>query len=162
VRRITAIFMAFAFVPFVAFADDIGGGETIVIQQDTVVVEDAVSAPPPAFVELQSTAIAAGIGARIGDGSLFVDGQEHPFKVRGVSLGDLGVSVIAGEGPVQGLENVSDFSGTYMALEAGIAAGKGVSTLTMRNQHGVTIRLESDIQGAQLTLGGQALTLELQ
>jgi len=162
VRRIIAISIAFAFVPFVAFADDMGGGETIVIERDTVVVEEAVSAPPPAFVELQSTAIAAGIGARIGDGSLFVDGQEHPFTVRGISLGDLGISVVAGKGPVDGLENVSDFGGTYMAVEAGIAAGKGVSALTMRNQHGVTITLESDVQGAQLTLGGQALTLELE
>ena len=92
-RRITAIFIGFAFVPFVAFADDVGGGETIVIQRDAVVVEEVVSAPPPAFVELQSTAIGAGIGARIGDGSLFIDGQEHAFKVRGVSLGDLGVSL---------------------------------------------------------------------
>ena len=157
-RRITAIFIGFAFVPFSAFADDMGS-ETIVIERDTILIEEAVSAPPPAFVELQSTAIAAGIGARIGDGSLFVDGQEHPFKVRGVSLGDFGASVITGKGPVQGLENVSDFAGTYLAVEAGIAAGKGVSTLAMRNQHGVTIRLESDIRGAQLTLGGQALTL---
>ena len=157
-RRITAIFIGFAFVPFAAFADDMGS-ETIVIERDTILIEEAVSAPPPAFVELQSTAIAAGIGARIGDGSLFVDGQELPFTVRGVSLGDLGASVIAGKGPVQGLENVSDFAGTYLAVEAGIAAGKGVSTLAMRNQHGVTIRLESDIRGAQLTLGGQALTL---
>ena len=160
-RRIIAISIAFAFVPFVAFADDMGGGETIVIERDTVVVEDVVTAPPPAFVELQSTAVAAGIGARIGDGSLFVDGQEHAFTVRGISLGDLGVSVISGKGPVNGLESVSDFAGTYMAVEAGIAAGKGVSALTMRNQHGVTITLESDVQGAQLTLGGQALTLQL-
>lgn len=159
--RITAIFIGFAFLPFVAFADDMGGG-TIVIERDTVLIEEAVSAPPPAFVELQSTAIAAGIGARIGNGSLFVDGQEHPFKVRGASLGDLGVSVIAGKGPVQGLESVSDFAGTYVAVEAGIAAGKGVSTLTMRNLRGVTITLQSDIQGAQLTLGGQALTLEFE
>lgn len=161
-RRIIAISIAFAFVPFVAFADDMGGGETIVIERDTVVVEDVVTAPPPAFVELQSTAVAAGIGARIGDGSLFVDGQEHAFTVRGISLGDLGVSVISGKGPVQGLENVSDFAGTYVAAEAGAAAGRGLSVLTMRNQHGVTITLESKIQGAQLTLGGQALTLDLE
>ena len=161
-RRLIAISIAFAFVPFVAFADDVGGGETIVIQRDAVVVEEVVSAPPPAFVELQSTAIGAGIGARIGDGSLFIDGQEHAFKVRGVSLGDLGVSVMAAKGPVQGLENVSDFAGTYFAVEAGAAAGKGIAVLTMRNQHGVTITLESDVKGAQLTLGGQALTLALE
>ena len=59
-RRITAIFIGFAFVPFVAFADDMGS-ETIVIERDTIVIEEAVSAPPPAFVELQRTAIAAGL-----------------------------------------------------------------------------------------------------
>jgi hypothetical protein len=43
-----------------------------------------------------------------------------------------------------------------------VAAGSGVATLTMRNQHGVVITLESEIQGVQLTLGGQALQLELE
>ena len=64
-RRIIAISIAFAFVPFVAFADDVGGGESIVIQRDAVVVEEVVSAPPPAYVELQSTANGAGIAAPI-------------------------------------------------------------------------------------------------
>ena len=40
------------------------------------------------------------------------------------------------------------------------AAGKGASALTMRNEKGVVITLQSDVTGAQLTLGAQALTVE--
>ena len=156
---------ALAVVPFAALADDVGSDEVIQIQQEeAVVVEETkpVTAPPPPYVEIESTAIAAGIGARFGGGVLLVAGEEHPFTMKGVSLGDLGVSRIDAEGVVANLEDVSDFAGRYVAVEAGAAAGKGVSTLTMRNEKGVVITLESNLTGAQLTLGGQALEIELQ
>ena len=129
-----------------------------------VVVEETqpVTAPPPPYVEIESTAIAAGIGARFGGGVLLVAGEEHPFTMKGLSLGDLGVSRIDAEGSVANLEDVSDFAGRYVAVEAGAAAGKGVSTLTMRNEKGVVITLQSELTGAQLSLGGQALEIELQ
>ena len=91
IRRITAIAIVLMFVSFNAFADDMGGG-TIEIQKEKATpvapaaAEEPVTAAPPAFVELQATAIAAGIGARIGDGTLLVDGQEHAFSLRGISL----------------------------------------------------------------------------
>ena len=169
IRRISAIAFALLFVSFTATADDMGGAGTIEIQKDAAVVPAATPAPetpvtaaPPAFVELQSRTIAAGIGARIGDGTLLVDGQEHPFSLRGVSLGDLGASRMTALGPVQNLTSIEDFAGTYVAVEAGVAAGNGIAALTMRNEHGVVITLESHVQGVQLTLGGQALRIELQ
>lgn len=164
IRRISTIAIALLFVSFTATADDMGGAGTIEIQKDTAVVavEEPVTAGPPPFVELQARSIAAGIGARIGDGSLLVDGQEHTFSLRGISLGDLGASSLTALGPVENLTNIEDFAGTYVAFEAGVAAGNGVSTVTMRNQHGVVITLESDVQGVQLTLGGQALRIELE
>jgi hypothetical protein len=145
-------------------ADDIGGEEVIVIEEEEAVVmaaEEPVSAPPPPFVELQSTAIGAGIGARFGEGTLLVAGEEHPFSLTGVSLGDLGVSRISASGPVENLDDVSDFEGRYLAVEAGAAAGVGVSSITMRNDKGVVIRLESDVKGLQLTLGAEGLDVEL-
>jgi hypothetical protein len=165
IRRITAISLALAFAPFAgALADDVGGSEVIVIEEETAVavMEEPVSAPPPPFVELQSTAIAAGIGARFGDGTLLVGGQEHPFKVTGMSLGDLGVSRIDGSGDVENLGAVSDFEGHYVAVEAGAAAGLGASVLKMRNEKGVEITLKSSVKGVQLTLGAQGLDIELQ
>ncbi|MBW2267681.1 MAG: hypothetical protein JRH16_03815 [Deltaproteobacteria bacterium] len=162
IRKISAIALSLMFVSFTAAADDVGGG-TIQIQKDTAtpVAEAPVTAAPPAFVELQSRTIAAGIGARIGEGSLLVDGQEHAFSLRGISLGDLGVSRMSALGPVENLTSIEDFAGTYVAVEAGAAMGKGIATLTMRNEHGVVITLESDVRGVQLTLAGQALSIEL-
>ena len=146
-----------------ALADDVGGDSVIQIQpQAAVIVEEPVTAPPPAYVELESRAFAAGIGARIGKGVLLVNGQEHGFKVTGVSLGDFGISSIVGEGPVANLENIEDFAGHYVAVEAAAALGKGASVMTMRNENGVVITLDSRVTGAQLTLGAQGLDIELQ
>ena len=164
IRRISVIACMLLLVSFTATADDVGDTGTIEIQRDTAVIaeETAVTAAPPAFVELQSRTIAAGIGARIGDGTLLVDGQQHAFSLRGISLGDIGASSMTALGPVQNLTSIEDFAGTYLAIEAGAAAGNGVATLMMRNEHGVVITLESDVQGVQLTLGGQALRIELE
>jgi hypothetical protein len=165
IRRITAIGLALAFVPFAgALADDVGGDDVIVIEEQTAVVvaEEPVSAPPPPFVEMQSTAIAAGIGARFGEGTLLVAGQEHPFKVTGMSIGDFGISRIAAAGNVENLGNVSDFEGHYLAVEAGAAAGVGASAITMRNENGVVVTLQSEVKGVQLMLGAEGLSVELQ
>jgi hypothetical protein len=162
IRRISAIAFALLFVSLTATADDMGAGTIEIQKEAAVVVEAPVTAGPPPFVELQSRTIAAGIGARIGEGTLLVDGQEHAFSLRGLSLGDLGISSVTALGPVQHLTSIEDFAGTYIALEAGVAAGSGVAALTMRNQHGVVITLESKVQGVQLTLGGQALQIELE
>lgn len=163
IRRITAMTFALSLVPFAsALADDIGADTVIEIEEETaVVMEEPVSAPPPPYVEFESTAIAAGLGARTGEGTLLVAGQEHPFRVRGISLGDLGISRISAEGPVANLEDLSAFEGHYVAVEAGAAAGVGASTLKMRNQNGVVITLESEVKGFQLTLGAQGLDIEL-
>ena len=167
IRRISAIAFALLFVSFTATADDMDTGTIEIEKADpvpppaVVVIEEPVTAAPPAFVEMQSRTIAAGIGARIGDGTLLVDGQAHPFSLKGISLGDIGASSMTALGPVMNLTSIEDFSGTYVAVEAGAAAGSGVATLTMRNQHGVVITLESDVTGVQLTLAGQALSIEL-
>ncbi len=164
IRRITALAFALTLVPLAgAFADDVGGGEVIMIdkQKATMVAETPVTAPPPPFVELEQTAIAAGIGARFGGGTLLVGGQEHPFKMTGVSLGEVGFAKIEASGVVQNLENVEDFAGRYVALEAGAAAGVGVSAVTMRNDKGVVITLQTDVTGVQLALAASGLTVEL-
>lgn len=166
IRRITATAIVLMFVSFSATADDMGGG-TIEINRESATMsspapEAPVTAPPPAFVELQSRAIAAGIGARIGDGTLLVDGQAHAFSLRGLSLGEFGAAEVTALGPVANLERIEDFAGTYVAVEASAAAITGIGTITMRNQHGVVITLESDVQGVNLALAGAAVTITLE
>ncbi len=111
----------------------------------------------------------------MGSGTLLVAGEEHPFTVKGISLGDFGVARISAEGEVAGLENVSDFEGRYVALEnvsdfegryvaveAGAAAGLGASVLTMRNDKGVSMTLRGDVKGLQLKLGAEGIDVTLQ
>ncbi len=163
IRRITIIGLAFGLLPAAIAMADVTGGETVIIEEQTaVIMESAVSAPPPAWVEFESTAIAAGIGARVGSGTLLVAGEEHPFTIKGISLGDFGLSRVSADGEVAGLENVSDFEGRYLAVEAGAAAGLGASVLTMRNDKGVSMTLRGDVKGLQLKLGAEGIEIKLQ
>jgi len=127
-----------------------------------VTKEVPVSAPPPPFVALERHSLGAGIGVSWGDGSIYWEGQEHAFQVKGVRVGDLGATRLNGEGWVQNLDRLEDFAGTYVAVEAAATAGKGGSAVTMRNEHGVTISLRSRTEGLGVTLGAEGFTVELE
>jgi hypothetical protein len=161
-----AIGIGMSLMPLAAAQADTVEGEDIVVPPTpapapAVVQEKPVSAPPPAWVEIERRSVAAGIGFSWGDGTITFEGHPHAFSVKGLSVGDLGASRLSGLGDVQNLERIEDFAGTYMAVEASIAAGPGASALTMRNEHGVVITLRSDVQGAQLTLGPEGLRIAL-
>ena len=152
----------------VAKADTVGEEEVIAVPapreiapEPVVVQQTPVTAPPPAFVELQRSSIGAGIGISWGHGSLSFEGNSYAFSVKGLSIGDVGAAKILAEGRVENMESLSDFAGTYVALEAGGSAGKGGSTLTMINEHGVTINLASTREGFGLTLGAQGFAIAL-
>ena len=152
----------------VAKADTVGEEEVIAVPaprevapEPVVVQQVPVTAPPPAFVELQRSSIGAGIGISWGHGSLSFEGNSYAFSVKGLSIGDIGAAKILAEGRVENMESLSDFAGTYVALEAGASAGKGGSTLTMINEHGVTINLASTREGFGLTLGAQGFAIAL-
>jgi hypothetical protein len=125
--------------------------------EEVIVVE---AAPPP-FAIFETTAIGAGVGFTWGSGTLSFDGEKHGFGVKGVSLGDIGMAKLAGEGDVHGLDSVDQFAGTYVAVGAGAAAGAGGSAITMRNEHGVTLTVRSSAEGARLNVGPQSLTIAL-
>ena len=120
-----------------------------------------VTAYAPAFVELEMTSIAIGIGASWGSGTLSFEGRDYAFGVKGLSVLDLGASAAVSVGDVQNLDSLSDFEGRYVAFNAAAAAGAGVSSVTMRNGKGVVITLQSDLKGVQLALAGQGLTISL-
>jgi hypothetical protein len=142
-RLIPALLVALVlFVPFsMAQADVEKGGEVEVPAPRTEPPppppEEPVAAVPPPFLELTSTSVAVGIGISWGEGTLSFEGTSHPFSVRGLSLLDIGASVTEGLGEVYNLENLADFEGTYVAVEAAGAAGIGNSATVMRNQNGV-------------------------
>jgi len=162
IRRIIAMSVALTFVSFAAAqADDLGGEDIDVPAPAAVVEEEPVTAPPPPYVSMESMSIAAGIGLSWGEGVLTFEGQRHAFSVKGLSLIDLGVAKLISEGAVSNLEALSDFEGHYAAVEAGAAAGVGASVLSMRNEHGVVIRLRADVEGIALALGPEGFRITL-
>jgi hypothetical protein len=106
-------------------------------------------------------AVAIGIGFQWGSGTLTYQGRQYPFRLDGLSVVDVGVTRMTGNGTVRNLRSVADFSGNYVSMSAGATVAGGGSVTTLRNQNGVVIDGIATAQGARLTLapGGVNITL---
>ena len=124
-------------------------------------VATAAEPAPSGTVRMTSKAVAIGIGVTWGDGTLDFGGKKYAFSVDGLSVADLGVSDITTSGEVFNLKNVADFSGNYVAGEAGIAIAGGPTDTIMKNENGVVLRLHGTQKGARLTLAAQGVTLKI-
>jgi outer membrane immunogenic protein len=116
---------------------------------------------PSGSVSIQATSVAAGVGVQWGEGTLTYNGKKYPFALQGLEVVGLGFSEVKAEGSVFNLTKLSDFEGVYAAAEAGVAAGSGPATITMRNPHGVTITLHAVQEGAKLTLAAGGVNIDL-
>lgn len=146
-------------------ADDMGGSDIMIPKAKAKAPAPApepITAPPPPFVELQSKSVGAGIGLSWGQGTLLFEGEQHPFSVKGLGLGDVGIASLVGSGHVKNLNSVADFAGNYVAVGAGAAAGVGASVVSMRNQNGVVINLNAELKGLALNLGPEGFHVNLQ
>ncbi len=113
-------------------------------------------------VEIASTTIAAGIGINWGDGTLTLnDGSKHRFTVDNLKVGAVGISSVQAIGKVSHLKSAADSAGNYVTAEAGLVIGGGASGLTMKNQNGVVITLQSTQAGINFTLGPGGLSIKL-
>jgi hypothetical protein len=116
---------------------------------------------PSGTITLSSKSVAIGIGVQWGDGVLKFKGKEYKFEINGLSLIDVGVSSITATGHVYHLTNVSDFAGTYVAAEVGIALGAGGGAQAMKNQNGVTMKLTSTKAGIKFKLAPEGVKIQL-
>jgi hypothetical protein len=121
----------------------------------------AADPAPSGTVTLSSKAVALGVGVSWGDGVLTFGGKTYPFSVEGLSVADLGVSSVTTSGDVFNLKKVEDFSGNFVAGEAGIAIAGGPTDQILKNQNGVVLRLKGTQQGARLTLAAQGVKLTI-
>lgn len=160
IGRIVAFSLSFAFVPtLLAQADESVGTEIAI--PTTVVIEEVVTAAPPAFVDLESTSVGAGLGFSWGTGTLSFEGRQYGFSVKELGLGELGFASLAADGAVTNLTNAADLEGQYLAVGAGATLGKGASTVIMRNSKGVTLSLQAETRGAQLSLAAKGISIEM-
>ena len=137
--------------------------DTLVVAQDKSYpsYEKQNTKAPSAALKLKSKSIALGAGVSWGDGILTFQGRDYPFSVSELSLLDLGASSVTGTGKVYNLNNLSDFSGNYVATQATFAVAGGNGELTMTNAKGVVITLSSQESGTQLTAGPSGVSINL-
>jgi len=114
-----------------------------------------------ATIKLSQGQVAVGIGYSWGKGVLTYQGKDYPFKIRGLSVVDVGISRADANGNVFKLKKLKDFNGTYTTLSAEATVAGGAGGITMQNQNGVVIKLVATTQGInfKLALEGVKLTL---
>ncbi|MFA6411396.1 MAG: hypothetical protein WCW53_01785 [Syntrophales bacterium] len=116
---------------------------------------------PDATLKLSQGQVAVGIGYSWGKGVLTFQGKNYPFKIRGLSVVDVGISRADASGNVFGLKNLKDFNGTYTTGSAEATLAGGAGGTTMKNQNGVLIKLVSTTQGVNLKLALEGVKLTL-
>ena len=86
----------------------------------------------------------------------------HRFKLKGLSVVDIGVAHITATGEVYNLSKLQDFNGNYVAVAAGATVGGGASVAYLKNEHGVVIKLHSTTVGLRFTLSADGVHIRLQ
>jgi len=113
-------------------------------------------------VTLHQVDVALLLNAGWGGGTLHFHGQ-HPFKVKGLGVGGIGISKLEAYGNVFRLKQLSDFAGVYGQVQAGAVAGDAQlhGGLWMQNPAGVQIHLVPRRQGVALSLGADGVLISL-
>jgi hypothetical protein len=117
---------------------------------------------PDATLKLSEGQVAIGIGWSWGKGVLTYKGKDYPFKVEGLSVGDVGVTKADAVGKVYNLKKRRDFNGNYTSAAAQGTLGGGAGASTMKNQNGVVINLESTTQGVNVKLAAEGVKFTLE
>ncbi len=113
-------------------------------------------------VKMKTTTVAIGVGVSWGGGTLTMyDGTNHEFKIRGLTVLDVGIAGVEATGEVYNLVEAKDLEGTFIAGEAGAAFVAGGSAVAMKNGNGVVMKLKSTQKGVRLTLAGEGLNIAL-
>jgi hypothetical protein len=117
---------------------------------------------PSGTVAINETQFGFIIGGSTGGGTLKFKGKLYDFKIGGLSVGaTVGIAKVAAVGEVYDLKDISNFPGTYTALNAAIALGGGVGGVQMKNEHGVIMRLESRTKGLRFNLSTSGVTVTM-
>lgn len=117
---------------------------------------------PDATLTLSEGQVAVGIGWSWGKGVLTFKGKDYPFKVGGLSVGDVGITKAEATGTVYNLKKLEDFNGTYVSAAAQATVGVGVGATAMKNKEGVVVHLHPKTKGVNLKLAGEGVKFTLQ
>jgi hypothetical protein len=117
---------------------------------------------PSGTVQISQTQIAFMGSANLGGGKLNFGGKSYPFTIGGLGIGGFGFSKIEATGTVYNLKSVDQFSGAYAQGRYGLAVGdKSTGELWLTNVEGVAMSLKAKREGLALSLGGDAIYIDL-
>jgi hypothetical protein len=134
--------------------------EALYIESYAISVEPAPKVS--GTLKMKMTSVAIGIGVEWGEGTLTMyDGTSHEFKIRGLTIVDVGASSAKFTGEVYHLVEAKDIEGSFLSGEAGAALIGGGSAMAMKNGNGVVIDLKSKQKGVRLTLAAEGVKIKL-
>src|SRR5947208_11109254 len=110
---------------------------------------------PDATLRLSGGAFALGIGVNWGSGTLTYQGKDYPVKVKGLSVGRVGMTSSSAHGEVFNLKHLQDFNGHYNV------GGAGKTGTIMSNQAGVIVRVSSTQNGVAVNATGGGVDMQL-
>src|SRR6266513_676101 len=111
---------------------------------------------PDATLRFSGGGFALGIGVSWGSGTLTYRGKDYPVKVKGLSVGRVGVTSSSAYGEVFNLKHLQDFNGHYNV------GGAGKTGTIMSNQAGVIVRISSTQNGIAVNATGGGADMQLQ
>jgi hypothetical protein len=116
--------------------------------------------PPSGSISINQFQVAFIGSGSLGRGTLTYKGRSYPLRIGGLGIGGIGASHLEASGDVYGLRRRLDLAGAYLQLRRGWAlADKGGGVLWLSNNKGVTMRLKSQRQGLQLSLGADGVII---
>lgn len=125
----------------------------------SVAAADYVESGSVTIEQVQIAFIGSG---NLGGGTLIFGGRKYDFTVGGLGVGGIGVSKMEAHGTVYNLRNPADFSGGYFQARYGLAVGQlSTGELWLENARGVAIYLKAKRTGLALSLGGDAVYIDL-
>jgi hypothetical protein len=117
---------------------------------------------PSGFVDMKEVQVAYMGNAGGGDGTLTFRGQRYPFKIAGLGVGGMGVSLVDAEGEVYRLTDLTQFPGFYEAAQYGAVAGTAsVGDIWLENPNNVVIHLKAKREGLMLSVGADAIDIHM-
>jgi hypothetical protein len=117
-----------------------------------------------ATLRFSGGSFAAGIGFSWGSGTLTYKGKNYPVKVKGLSIGKVGITSSSAYGEVFNLKHLQDFNGHYNVGAAGtrgVTLGAGRSGTIMSNQAGVIVRISATQKGVNVNATGGGVDMQL-
>ncbi|HVI88570.1 MAG TPA: hypothetical protein VM659_09715 [Dongiaceae bacterium] len=117
---------------------------------------------PSGTVEISQVQIAFIGSGNLGGGTLYYGGKSYPFTVGGLGIGGIGISKMEAVGTIYDMKRLADFPGAYVQGRYGYAVGEaGNGELWLKNANGVVLKLQTKRQGLALSLGGDAVYINL-